>query len=119
MWLLPLLLLLLPVAAGDPALSEADLRSPIRPPVLLLLLLPLLPLLFPPFAPKEPFVATEALVVVVVEGGVVDVNLLIEKLLLFILCCFDADGLPGLVTEAKDDGTKGNGGSGPPANGGK
>lgn len=56
-----------------------------------------------------PFADIDALVVVV-EGGVEEVSLLIEKLLLM---------WPGLDDEATTDGTNGSGGRGPPAMGGK
>lgn len=76
---------------------------------------PILPLPFdsPPVAP-EPFADIEALVVVVVDGGVVEVSLLIEKLLLMCL----EDGLAGLAegggAAATEEGTMDMGGIGPP-----
>lgn len=73
-----------------------DLRSPILPP-LLLLLLPLLADPPPPAADADPLLDMDTLVVDV-EGGVVEVNLLIEKLL--------------------QNGPSGIGGVGPPTHGG-
>lgn len=64
----------------------------------------------------DPFAEVEALVVVVVEGGDVDVSLLIEKLLVM---CRDEEGLAGLEAAAIEAGTMGNGGRGPPTRGGK
>lgn len=74
--------------AGDPGRRppEDALRSPSR---LLLLLLPL-------FSGAPPFAAE--LVVVVVDGGLVEVNLLIEKLLFM---CLD-DGDAGLEADDVD-----------------
>lgn len=98
-------MLVLLLFAGDPGLNPAaDLRSPILPPL--------------PFDVTEPLADIEALVVVVVEGGVVEVNLLIEKLLVM---CLEEEGLAGLAadTEANEDGTMGSGGSGPPTIGGR
>lgn len=80
--------------AGDPGRrpTEPALRSTSR---LLLLLLPLL--LLPLFSGAPPFAAE--FVVVVVDGGLVDVNLLIEKLLFMCLdegdAGLDADDVDG------------------------